>query len=54
MASNSKICKTKRAAKRRKQGLKRKRTLALASTKSYQELFAGFGPPSEPQAKCKD
>jgi hypothetical protein len=51
MASLTKIIEKKRANKVKAGGRKRKRRLARKSTPSYEELFAGMGPPQEPKPK---
>lgn len=49
MASNTQIVTAKRNNKIRKANRSRKRRLAKKSTLSYEELFAGMGPPAEPK-----
>jgi hypothetical protein len=51
MASHTKIIETKRANKLRKMNRRRKRLMSKKSTLSYDELFEGMGPPSEPTPK---
>ena len=52
MASLTQIHKAKRSNKKKRAGLRRKRKLGAKSTLSYDELFAGMGPPSEPKPKA--
>ncbi len=48
MASESKKTKGKRRRRKNRMGRTRKNKLALASTLSNEELFAGFGEPGQP------
>jgi hypothetical protein len=51
MASLTKKTKIKRKRRRARAGRTRKNRLALRSTKSEAELFAGFGEPGQPAPK---
>jgi len=48
MASESKKTKGKRRRRKNNMGRARKNKLALASTQSAEQLFAGFGEPGQP------
>jgi hypothetical protein len=52
MASLTQIHKAKRSNKRKRAGHRRKRRLGAKSTLSYDELFAGMGPPAEPKSNA--
>lgn len=53
MASLSQKTEAKRRNRRQSMGRKRKNLMAKKSTKSYTELFAGFGAPGKPVPKTK-